>query len=1213
MNLVKSLLVIIFVLFANLVQAQDSIQTTIILIGDAGELTNGRQPVVDAARKRVLMNEKTTVIYLGDNLYKTGLPDNSIPNYAVAKAPLDSQIHIAGSAKTNVYFIPGNHDWANGAPVGYESILRVQSYIDYLGNNYVAMLPRDGCPGPVEVKISNEITLVIMDSQWWLHINDKPTVESDCPFKTKEEVLTELDEILSKNSGKLVIFATHHPFRSYGPHGGYFTLKQHIFPLTDAIPKLYLPLPLIGSAYPLTRAVFGTAQDLKHPLYQEMIRAIEPIVKSHPNVIYVSGHEHTLQLIKDSGYNYIVSGSGSKSNRVSKTKKTLFASPQTGFATLQISKNKNVRATFYGVDGDTSEILYSENILNFTALNVVKKDTLREVEYAFKDSVVISATDKYKKEKKFSQLFMGNNYRNEWSTPVNLKVFNIRKEQGGFKIISLGGGKQTKSLKLQDNKGKEWTMRMIEKDPEKALPQNLRGTLAQDVVEDMISASDPYAPLVVPVLSNALGIRAAVPKYYFVPDDPALGKYRSLFANRVVTLEDRNPVPDNDTKSTSKILNKLYEENDHKVNQYDVLTARLLDMFIGDFDRHADQWKWGTDDTGKGKLYYPVPRDRDQAFFNSDGLLVKVLSKSKMRFLQGFKKNIKDIKGANFVARDFDRSFLNTIDEPKWKSITDSFTLKMTDQLIDQAVGKYPKELKPSIAQHTAATLKSRRDGLPYQSMKYYRFLSRYVTVTGSNQEEYFHVMPADNGYLKINMYKKKPESDTALLLYSRSFDPSVTRELRLFGFNGNDKFKIDSDVSSRIKLRIIGGKGEDSFDLRGNISNHLYDLTTEKNVLLNRSKTTNEMSANVDVLNFKNTGFQYNQFTFPKLNLGFNAEDGLLLGVGMHSRTFGFRKSPYATDQKLSTLVSPSNSAIRLKYEGEFNQVIGHNDVLFNAEFVNPTLNNFFGLGNKTIFDKSKSIFFYRVRYKYASADLFLRKRFNEILQLSVGPTYYRYWNSYEDNAMRILGKPGLQGMDSASIFGTKDYLGYKAKFDINFVNSEIFPSRGITWFTTLTSLYGANKNSNRLTKLQSDMTIYAKVSELSRISTVLRFGAGHIYSDKYEYFQAFTLGANSYLRGFRKDRFSGSSMAYSSAELRYKLFTSKSHILPGDVGLMGFFDIGRVWQNGESSKKWHNSTGGGLYFVPFNMIMLSATVGVSEEDKLFNFTLGTKFNLNF
>jgi len=1195
--------------------AQDSIKATILLIGDAGQLTKGKQPVVDAARKTVKMNENTTVIYLGDNLYKSGLPDSYIPNYEMAKAPLDSQIRIAGQAKTKVYFIPGNHDWANGDAIGYENVLRVQSYIDYLGNNNVSMLPRDGCPGPVEVKINDDVTLVIMDSQWWLHIKDKPTVESDCPFKTKAEVLTELDEILSRNSGKLVLFATHHPFRTYGPHGGYFTFKQHIFPFTDAVPNLYLPLPVIGSAYPLTRAVFGTAQDLKHPLYQAMIRDIEPIVKSHPNVIYLAGHEHTMQLIQDSGYNYIVSGSGSKSNRVSKTKKTLFATPQTGFATLQISKNKNVRAVFYGVDGEKIEELYSKNILNFTNIPVplTEKDTMREVEYVFKDSVVISATDQYKEEKKFSQLFMGNNYRKEWSTPIALKMFNLRKEQGGFKIISLGGGKQTKSLKLEDKNGKEWTLRTVEKDPEKALPQNLRGTLAQDVVADMISASDPYAALVVPTLAKALRVPAAQPRYFFVPDDPALGKYRVYFANRVATLEDRNPVPDNDTKSTSKILNKLYEENDHKVDQPKVLTARLLDMLIGDFDRHADQWKWGTEDTGKGKLYYPVPRDRDQAFFNSDGLLVKILSKNKMRFLQGFKKNIKDINGANFVARDFDRSFLNKINEKQWKEITDSFIFKITDRIIDEATAKYPRELRPSVFKNAAATLKSRRDDLALESMKYYKFISKEVTVTGSNQEEYFHITN-DSGFLKLNVYKKNAKSDTSLLLYSRSFDPKITKELRLYALNGDDKVEIDADVSSPIQLRIIGGKGDDTFNLKGNVSNYLYDLTQEKNVLLNAKRTNNKMSGNVEVLDYKNTGYQYKQLSFPMINLGFNAEDGLLLGLGFHKRTYGFRKDPYATDQKLTTLIAPGNdNAYKLKYVGEFNQVVGKNDLVLNTEFVNPTLNNFFGIGNQTIYDKNNNISFYRVRYKYVAADLLLRKRFNEVLQVSAGPSYLHYWNKFKDNKNRILGKPSLQGIDSASIYSQKDYVGLKAKLDINFVNNELFPSRGITWYTEFSKMYGANKNSQNLTKLQSDMTIYAKVSDLSRLSTVLRFGAGHIYTKNYEYFQAVTLGANNYLRGFRKDRFSGSSMAYASAELRYKLFRLKSHFIPGDVGILGFYDIGRVWKKGESSQKWHNSTGAGVYFVPFNMVMVSATLGISEEDKLVNFTLGTKFNLTF
>ena len=150
------LILILFVripyLNAQNIASNDSVQATIVLIGDAGQLTNGRQPVVDAVRKTVAMNAKTTVIYLGDNLYKTGLPDNALPTYDIAKAPLDSQILIAGKAPVNVFFIPGNHDWANGSRIGFQSILRVQNYIDVLGNQYVRQLPRNGCPGPVEIK-----------------------------------------------------------------------------------------------------------------------------------------------------------------------------------------------------------------------------------------------------------------------------------------------------------------------------------------------------------------------------------------------------------------------------------------------------------------------------------------------------------------------------------------------------------------------------------------------------------------------------------------------------------------------------------------------------------------------------------------------------------------------------------------------------------------------------------------------------------------------------------------------------------------------------------------------------------------------------------------------------------------------------------------------------------------------------------------------------
>lgn len=1200
--------------------AQDNLQARIILIGDAGALTNGRNAVVEAARKTVPFDENTFVLYLGDNLYKVGLPDNTLPTYDIAKAPLDSQIHVARSTQTKVFFIPGNHDWANGGSNGLESVLRVQSYIDLLSNSNVAQLPRDGCPGPVEVTLNKDVVLVLMDSQWWLHENDKPGIESDCPYKTESEILVQLDDILAKNSSKLIVLATHHPFKSNGPHGGYFTFKQHLFPFTDVKPNLYIPLPLIGSSYPLTRAVFGTIQDLKHPLYQHMINSIDNIVKNYSNVIHVAGHEHNLQYIVDSSQHYIVSGSGSDVNRVSKAKNTKYAAQKRGYAVLEVSKNKTVDVKFYEVEGDQVKQAYSSRVLDFANIPMTAADSLNkisQVEFSFKDSVAVAASPRYQKWVGLKGAVLGDNYRDEWSTPVNMKVFNIRKEKGGLKVISLGGGKQTKSLKLEDREGKEWTLRTVDKDPEKALPQNLRGTLAQGIVQDMISASHPYAPLVIPDLANAVGIVAVKPEFFFVPDDPALGLYRTMFANTVCMLEDREPgttknTKDDNSKTTGKVLNKMLEDNEHHVDQEKVLNARLLDMLIGDFDRHADQWRWGTDDTGKGKLYYPIPRDRDQAFFRSEGLLVKYLKGNGMPFLQGFTESFGNISGLNYVARDFDRIFLNNIDEETWKRVIARFQAQITDEVIDNAVKNLPPPIAALDAGNIAAKLKSRRNSLNTEGMKYYHSLARRIAVTGSNKPEFFHVEKHPDGLI-LTAYKKSDITDSGALMYKRVFNDLRTKEIVIYGLNGDDKFEIDEDVRSKIKLRLVGGKGKDTFDLKGRALNFVYDLNSEKNAFINTRKTNMEMGNDISAIAYKSSGFKSNTFDFPQLNLGFNEEDGLLVGIGFNSRTYGFRREPFATNQKLSTLVAPSRKAYQAKYVGEFNRIISKNDVVVNLDFVSPTLNNFFGIGNETQIDKTKPIEFYRVRYKFASADLLLRRRLNSLLNFSAGASYYHYWNNFEDNKSRILSDPNIIGSDSASIFGKKDYLGGRAKFEVRYINNDVLPTRGITWFTDFQTLRGFNNNTHAYTKLTSDMTIYASVSQQSAISAILRFGGGHIFSKGYEYFQALNLGGHNYLRGYRKNRFSGRTTAYGSVESRVKLFTSKGYLLPGDVGLVGFFDMGRVWQDHEDSKKWHNTFGGGLYYIPFGLVSVRATVGISKEDRLFNFSLGTKFYLTF
>jgi hypothetical protein len=121
-----------------------------------------------------------------------------------------------------------------------------------------------------------------------------------------------------------------------------------------------------------------------------------------------------------------------------------------------------------------------------------------------------------------------------------------------------------------------------------------------------------------------------------------------------------------------------------------MLRSRLLDMVIGDWDRHFGQWDFGTTDTGVGKLYFPIPKDRDQAFFNSNGLLARAVSLSAMPYLQGFKKDYPNLIWFNWEERDFDRFFMNNLDEEKWQSIVKKFQQNMNDSVIADAVRKLP-------------------------------------------------------------------------------------------------------------------------------------------------------------------------------------------------------------------------------------------------------------------------------------------------------------------------------------------------------------------------------------------------------------------------------------------------------------------------------------------------------------------------------------------
>jgi hypothetical protein len=285
------------------------------------------------------------------------------------------------------------------------------------------------------------------------------------------------------------------------------------------------------------------------------------------------------------------------------------------------------------------------------------------------DSVTVAIEPTYIDVSPLHRLLLGESYRQQWATPVRLRVFHLAREKGGLAILERGGGLQTKSLRLRDATGQQWVLRTIQKYPERGLPPALRPTIAKDILQDQVSASHPYAAVVVPPLAAALGIPHANPEIVYVPDDPALGQYQHDFANQVFLFEEREPLDADKTDNTAKAQARLQKDPDNRVDQATVLRARLLDMLLGDYDRHEDQWRWQRVESTRGSLYEPVPRDRDHVFYKPTGWLPTALSLHLLKAnVQGFHYRIRSINRWNDKAKTFDRYFLNELSEEDWKT-----------------------------------------------------------------------------------------------------------------------------------------------------------------------------------------------------------------------------------------------------------------------------------------------------------------------------------------------------------------------------------------------------------------------------------------------------------------------------------------------------------------------------------------------------------------
>ncbi|MEO8512417.1 MAG: BamA/TamA family outer membrane protein [Ignavibacteria bacterium] len=841
------------------------------------------------------------------------------------------------------------------------------------------------------------------------------------------------------------------------------------------------------------------------------------------------------------------------------------------------------------------------------------------------------------------EFFFGSHWRDVWTTPVKVGVVDISNYGGGLTPLEKGGGLQTKGLKFKGGDGKEYKFRSLDKDPKKTLPSELQESIAKDIVQDQISSSNPYAGFVVNAILDSANVFHSEYTLVFLPNDPKLGEFQNEFAGQLGIMEivpSKEQFTGSDKViSTVKLFERLNKEFDESLDSRAFLKARLLDIFFGDWDRHKDQWKWIRYEEGDKKVYKPFPMDRDQAFAKFDGLL-PFIAEQNVPQLNNFGESYPDMRFMTWSGRYIDQRFLTFLSKNSWDEVTEEVLSKLTNSVIDNAVKKLPPEVYNKAKEEITEKLRSRRDGLREASKDYYELINSVVDIYTTDKDDYVRVginpvtgidYGKDKDFTMVTIFKRDENADESMadVLRQKMFDNNITEEIRIYTQDGDDKVIIGGQSDNAPKIRIIGGDGKDEIvnssdekilfyddgkksKIKGDVSweddkfEAKYEKVSKK-LKESKGKLKKEEKKNYEeVIN----SLRYDPETPPdKFYMtsfiplfNYTPDIGPLFGGTYSYRKYGFRMDPYLYKLNFTAGYAPKKKDITgllLDIDLDMLGVIKRSSLNFHARKSGIEVNNYFGQGNNTLFDKhAYNHGNYKVIHEVYTVDPVVTFPRDRKLSFSLGVMYKNFDVKESDSGDYYSGllttKPvNLLGITGGVTFDKRDHPAAPFTGYYFSISGGYFPS-----------IFDKAYKFGRIT---GDLRGYLGYKE--NVSLALRVRGEKILGD-FPFFESAFLGGARYLRGFASERFAGDGSVLGSAELRLKLF-KMNVLLPETVGIFTFAETGRVFREGESSNMWYTGYGGGLFMFLLNRdITLRFTYARSKEiENAFYFGTGFSF----
>jgi len=1196
--------------------SQNKISHSIYIAGGFGNKTGAEQKELTTLLQSELKtaSKNSTLLFVGDNISpKAG-------NWQKDKEIVDQQLQLSKEFRGQVVFLPGNNEWKIKQ---IDSVQRVEEYLDTIETQEDYVLPKNGCP--LEFRVINEsLDLLLLDSRWFLSDWSKVDgINKKCTdIVTRRRFAEELEGYINDAQGKNLIIAMHHPIFSNGKYAGYESFKSHM-----------LPLPIVGSVIKGIKdlGAFSSNTLLSRP-YNHLRILVSALSKASDRITVLSGHEESLQYLSGGGIHQIISGSMGSSTPTKRSSDNIYTVGGTldykghftygkqGFAKLDYYEDGSSRVTFITTNDTPKHLAVlpefpKPNLID--SYPVIPTNTVVDSVYGAELDLQRSGFFKY---------LWGSRYRNYYHTAVTAPIAYLDTLHGGLNFVKLGGGHQSNSIRLADDDERQFAMRSLRKDPLKYLrfivkgiafnEEEYKGTLPEGLISDFFTTAHPYMQMVINPMASFVDVNHANTQLYYIPQQDVLKGLNTDYAQQLYFIEER-PSDEQlnykgyrrtidekgeitDFESTTDMLEKIKSDESYTVDQQSYVRARVFDMLLGDWDRHEDQWRWAEYETPDGiKEFMPVPRDRDNAFPKFDGAAMDIVQwfVPETRKWQSYGPTIKNTKWLNYNGSRLDKAILTKMTAIDWEQEAIYIQKNLTEEAIDKAFLKLPKEVQDSTSTYIKTSLKQRLKNLAKYAKEYGAYLDERVVLYASEKDDGITIVRLAGGKTEVTFKRLLSDKKNEKFL-QRTFDAEKTKEIWIYGLGDNDNFEVFGDSDPKIFIRLIGGYGKDDFKIENRRALKVYDWKHEE-IKFEGKNPAKQLS------NLYTTNTFHWRYLKPDQNilvpsLGFRTDDGLSIGAKNTYVKRGFNGNPFRQKHTLNAKYFFNFQATELEYSGIFaNSIPKWNFELDGYLSSQRYAQNFFGFGNESNNEEnSLGRDFYRAR--------------TEQLKLSAGMAYHtlRFKALFESfNVAEMGDRFFVTDNFDTPIFERQNYVGGETSVYYYNDDADDFPTKGL--YLGLTAGYKANTalSDNTFGYFAFRAEIVQKLIPSGNLVLSSKAEYRTNIGEDYFFYHTPTIGGDNGLRGFRDERFAGKSYVFHSSDLRVRIKKYITAVAPITLGAFGGFDYGRVWQPGENSNTWHTSQGIGVWVSAGNYLAFNLGYFNSVEDNLFQVGLGFGF----